>query len=472
MTMAPNYQLLTKLQKKLKETQPASTAMTLKGLYWCNTGLPHKDCDVSILVTRRRYGRRAFFHGVQHCGSPWSCPVCTIKELQMRQAEITQIINAKRDNEGLFAKMATMTISHSKNQSAAEVLCNLQEAKKIFNHNATKYMRKELPSWRGTITALECKYSEHFGWHWHYHILYFMNEHDAQHFEEIQPELQRRWFHAGTKASGYNQWDAPSLKKTMKQQAGYYISKQIVTTGSYIAKEMAKPDNGKKWSVAPMQLLMSDSPRDNDLFFEYALAAKRKARITYSCNLRKYVNEEEIRKNLNGNEHLSTTLVCTWSSDDWSEIINHEFSPVTDTEKFSIRRRLLVAAELDGASGVVDVCDAYGLPFPKIYSWTTAECVEIMELQRAAAAARYQPRQRGKLIPLTDVIEADEIYNPEEWRRRNENIAENRKFLKSMWGIDESGEQVTINCTATQATTSSSATPATIPSAAAAAPTP
>ncbi len=443
--MVPNYQLLTKIQRMMTNSQPASTQLSLRALFWCNTAPHDPKGEVSILVTRRQRGRHASFHGVQHCHNPWSCPVCTAQMLTIKAAEVTQIIEAKKI-QGLYPKMVTYTVPHNRRETAAEVLKKLQIIKRRYNRNLRYVLRKEFPSWDGTITSLECKYSAHFGWHWHYHVLYFFDAFDCVKFDNYESILTAYWRLAALQTLNLDMRYVSNITAGKNESTPVHISPGIVKDGSYLAKEVVKYDNGKKFSRSVFELAHSSDLLDNALFFEFALAARGKQRVQIGSHMRQYIDEEALKKNLSGNKHISTTLVCSWSAEDWSEIINQEFGINTGNEP-SIRKKLLKAAELDGAMGVIEVCSELYLPYPKIHSKTIARDVVTEEWIRAelqSSAARLLNPCAAAPALIRETVEADAIYTPEQWRQRQQNIEEYRAG-SDLFGLGAEGEQVTIS---------------------------
>lgn len=54
---------------------------------------------------------RAFFQGVETCGSVWHCPVCAPKIAEKRRVEVGQAIE-RHFADGGMAIMVTLTIPH------------------------------------------------------------------------------------------------------------------------------------------------------------------------------------------------------------------------------------------------------------------------------------------------------------------------------------------------------------------------
>lgn len=419
-----DYHLQARLQKIISQ-MPLSVQTTLSGLYKCGT-IPiaskqqayfGERVGVDIMMNRYSNGkRRAWFKGLMTCHNSWVCPVCGMRRMVLAREKLNIIIENMK-NDGFAAVMVTLTIPHHKKQSAAEVYGNLRQALVKWQNVIQRYKKTRVHI-ESSVTSTECMYSSFNGWHFHLHVLYFIPIDELSQFFDDEIMLRNRWLKI---------IDSIGLPRnfhgTEKGHAlGLFISKTPRSNADYLVKELVKvvkprKTHGNFSGRYPLELLASENPRDNERYIELALATKGYSRIHCGHGLLKRydIDTDAIKKNIcEETGCIETQVVCSFTLSDWYEIMGDEDYHCGERNH---RRGLLLAAELDGLSGILYYCETFGLPYPV---W---DYVREKRLQLPA----------GRAAPTKQIVEADEIITEEEWEERQRNKQQFEEFYNSLW---------------------------------------
>lgn len=348
-----DYKLQHDLQTKL-EAQPLSTRQQLKALRNCKRSIVPASGYKFVDVHRIRCGNkiRAGFANLYNCKSLWSCPTCAAFGLQKHRDKISSIIDHYHAR-GYDACMITYTIPHNKIQPLSTLLQILRRT-----YNGTQAARL-LPSSAGSITSTEVTYNDVTGWHPHLHVLYFIPQ---ARWHEILPaaeQIRQRWQNYLANYILKEEFRVNPNADTVHVSMNKKRVRRI-TSGDYIAKELAKIRLGKHRlkSRSPFELIESDDPRDFDRYVEYALATKGMTRVKYSRGLQKGV-DFTAKKNSAFTEPVAEEVLCSFSESSWRLIIEDE---IYGSRKRHRRRILLCACV--GFDRVVQYCEANNLPPP------------------------------------------------------------------------------------------------------------
>ncbi len=150
--------------------------------------------SVSVLYSPKH--RAAHLGGLQTCGSPWSCPVCSAKIGERRAEELGGGVKAWAGR----LLMVSLTLRHSSDDVLAELLDALMKAS-YGMRNGRWWMRfQQTYGLVGTVRALEVTHGGQ-GWHPHLHVLFFVAaDVDVAQFEA---ELRGRWLDVVAKQGRY-----------------------------------------------------------------------------------------------------------------------------------------------------------------------------------------------------------------------------------------------------------------------------
>lgn len=131
---------------------------------------PHVD-----LYKSRKHGK-AFFSGLQTCGSVWIDPVCDAKISERRRAELLGAMKQHHSDCGCVF-MLTLTAPHNIRDKIVDLLKGHSKAlAAFFAHRQVKKIFSDMYS-VGQVRALEVTHGRRrevsHGWHPHHHILIF-----------------------------------------------------------------------------------------------------------------------------------------------------------------------------------------------------------------------------------------------------------------------------------------------------------
>lgn len=350
-----DYKLQHELQYKLRQL-PVSTQITFKSINHCKCSIiPTANCSgVEVVAARKGNQLRAHFANLYNCKSLWACPTCAAYGLMKHRDKITKIIKHWADR-GYWACMVTFTVPHNRRESAATVFKRLKDvSKKVRPH-------LYLPESLGSVTSTEFTYSSAFGWHPHHHVLYFIPKHNWCELEAAVGQIRRRW---ASVLAGMGYTDDEQIKNlSVHLSTTNKGAPRKITTGDYVAKEMAKLKIGRRdfKSRTPFELIDSPDPHDFELFLEYAAATKGSSRIQYYRAICKGVDFSDTKKNANdtNTEPVTETILCVFPKYSWYEILDIELAT-----HVRHRRRILLAAVAGGYNRILRYCEENNLPKP------------------------------------------------------------------------------------------------------------
>ncbi len=224
----------------------------------------------------------AYFRGLQHCGSPWSCPVCAARIAERRRQEVQQAIDAAlaRGN-GVY--LVTLTFPHRLEQPVGELRDKMAKATGRLRSGRRYKELKNCFGMFGEIRALEVTRSGFNGWHLHQHVLIF-TQHPLPDLTRFRRKLYVLWATACKKA-GLN---LPSYQHGVDVQGATHAAAYVAKWG--FADELGKAH----WKRAagdhytPWELLARATAGDRDAgerFREYALAFKGKRQLYWTKGL-------------------------------------------------------------------------------------------------------------------------------------------------------------------------------------------
>lgn len=139
---------------------------------YCGLPLPSEDDGegVEVRITRDDAGdSHAFFHRLQHCGSPYICPDCAAWLAVRRSKEISQAAAKWVAKKGGQLVFATFTLQHRWGQPLAELL---RQMGKAWQYMTSTRKWKTRVDYVGFVRSLEITLGPN-GWHPHYHVLLF-----------------------------------------------------------------------------------------------------------------------------------------------------------------------------------------------------------------------------------------------------------------------------------------------------------
>jgi hypothetical protein len=302
-----------------------------------------QGCDF-VEVHKCKTAKRAFYKGVQVCGSVWICPVCASRITEERRRELTEALYGK--DARYIPVMVTYTIRHHKGQTLTETLNGLKRCLARLKSGRWFQRIKEESFWAGTISALEITYGAN-GWHPHQHeivLLELGHMRDADNPEAAQKamdfvvgvlamNLSKRWSEI-TRKFGFDATEEHGVTLTTEgEKLSLYAAK--------FGKE--KLDPSKRWTLphelakaavkrakqsgrTPMQLLadyaLLGDVEAGRLFQEYAEAVFGMRQLNYSRNLRVKLGLGKMSdKEIAEDAHTESDLLARLDLQQWRVVV-------------------------------------------------------------------------------------------------------------------------------------------------------
>lgn len=305
--------------------------------------------------------KRAFFSGVQVCGSVWGCPICAAKISERRRLEIQQAIDWAYES-GLQPMMVTLTFPHQRTDDLGDLLDKQRAALEILREGGTWTNIKKRWGYQGLIRALEMTHSERNGWHPHTHELWFVNPNVTA--GDVKTTVLKRWKEACVEVGLLDPEDGPSWRAFDVRAVDV---KPWISASDYLAKmdsaahwgadrEMAKASSkgtrpGRRSGTHPFGLLRRSldggkgSQRAGQLFVDYLVTVtkKRCRALFFSPGLKAKVGiEDKNDKEVAQEQREEADILGRLEAEDWRLI-----------RSLNSQSRVLDAAELNGWEGVI-----------------------------------------------------------------------------------------------------------------------
>lgn len=243
--------------------------------------------------------KKAFYTGLQTCGSVWTCPICANKIQEVRRQEIACAMNYFYELEQKHqAVMITFTFPHAKTDKLAELLKKFKVALKSFKSGRPFIRFKKEFGYKGLIRSLEVTHGEN-GWHPHTHELFFVLDDIDE--DKFASDVRGMWWNFCLSVGLVK--DKPRKKKEFFAHA--IDVKFKCSTSEYLAKQ----DDAKHWGVDreiargvgkseninkgkhPFKLA---DENNHELFIEYTTAIKNTAQIYWTPGLKDLVGVNDI----------------------------------------------------------------------------------------------------------------------------------------------------------------------------------
>jgi len=266
--------------------------------------------------------KKAYYKGLQTCGSVHSCPICAVKISEYRKQEIEDLLEKSKD---FYHYMITLTVPHYSDQSCQDVRKKFMDARrKVKKRRSLKKEPDFIPykkimdhhHYDGSVTTVEVTYGKN-GWHVHSHEMIILKKRveDLPAFREM---IYQNWKKSvelsGIEIKDYRAFNLRSVK--IDELKGDHINKMTTY--------LTKIDSAKHWGMAAelAKGIMKKSDNNNvtpfgmlhkindekdpeekrklfsfyaPKFFEYCQAFKGKNFIIFSKGLKKKYEIIEIK---------------------------------------------------------------------------------------------------------------------------------------------------------------------------------
>nr|CRY95485.1 hypothetical protein [uncultured prokaryote] len=289
-----------------------------------------------IQVLRGASTDRAYFHGLQVCAMPWTCPVCASKISERRRHEVARAME-QAHVLGLRVRLVTLTVPHGLGDDLGSMVDAMTKAwTRLWQGKAGMLLRLSLGLW-GHIRALEVTHGAN-GFHPHFHALMFY--HPEQTNDGQWEKLPGRW-QTVAQRSGLPQ---PSMEHGCQiddgTKAAQYVAKGVWGLESEVTKGHVK--KGKRGSRTPFDLLrdyMKGDKQAGALWRTYAMSFEGRRQLYWSNGLKKLLaiadlTDEEIVHKPDDERSL---LLASISDEAWLLIYRRKMeSAVLDLAETSV----------------------------------------------------------------------------------------------------------------------------------------
>ena len=273
----------------------------------------------AVGVLKSKTYNRAFYNGLQTCGSVWTCPVCASKIQEKRRGEVAKAVDYFYSNN-YQAVLITFTFSHKRTDILELLLKQFADALKKLRKGKQWDNFKKRVDFKGLIRSLEVTHSENNGFHPHTHELWFLDKNVNQ--KEFIAFVQKRWLSACKRAGLFK--DGDNLKNFLKRsidvkfncRASDYLNKQDSSFHWGVDREIAK--GASKKGKHPFYFLEENTPRTRQLFLEFADAIKGKSQLFWSRGLKNLVgindktDEELAEEETDNADNLGLLTLTQW----------------------------------------------------------------------------------------------------------------------------------------------------------------
>ena len=343
--------------------------------------------------------KRAFFSGVQVCGSVWGCPICAAKVSERRRLEIQQAIDWAYESR-LQPMMITLTFPHQRTDDLADLLDKQREALKRLRQGRVWSLAKRRWDFQGLIRALELTHSERNGWHPHTHEVWMVSPETTA--GDVRTTVLKRWKQICVEVglldpeneASWRAFDVRGVDVKPWISASDYLAKMDSAAHWGVDREMAKASSkgtkgGKRAGTHPFGLLRRSldggkgSERAGELCVQYLMTVteKRCRALFFTPGLKGRIGIDDKKdEELAREEREEAEVLGQLEAEDWRLI-----------RSCKAQAAVLDAAEADGWEGVVlllgQLAEQTGSVEPKAKRRPLAEVRADAE---AAAAERQQ----------------------------------------------------------------------------------
>jgi hypothetical protein len=265
--------------------------------------------------------RRAFYHGLQACGMPWTCPVCAAKIAERRRIEVAAAIAAAKAL-GLQVWLLSLTIRHGAGDDLGDITEKMHQAwRKLWQGKAGRAQYAAMGI-VGTIRALEVKHRFLNGFHPHFHALVFFDP--ARSDPAAWSKLPGIWIKRCTSVG----LRPPTLERGCRvdpgDHAARYVAKGVWGLESEITHGAFKSD-GEGDSRTPFDLLRDYRNGDKQagaIWVAYREAMEGRRQLYWSNGLRKLLNQVELSDDeiLRSKDDEASALLATITGPQWKAI--------------------------------------------------------------------------------------------------------------------------------------------------------
>lgn len=287
----------------------------------------------------------AFYSGLQTCGSPWLCPVCSSKISEVRRTELNDALAWAR-GLGVVPVMLTLTHRHGAGDVLSANLAAMKKAKQRLRQR--REWRAVKPMIAGTVTATEVTHGVAAGWHVHFHEVVFVEADSEADAVALFADMGNVWVRC-LQGCGLDGIEERAWQVQGAASVGEYMAKW----GAAEELALGERKKGNRGGLTPWQLLTASKDGDKAAsarWVEYAKAFKGSRQLVWSPGLKAAVgltdtdDTEAAAEEPPAPEKVANITYETWTHD----------RPRRSAARHR-RARILDAAEIGGAAAVAVV---------------------------------------------------------------------------------------------------------------------
>lgn len=295
--------------------------------------------DHAAGVTVMKGQKRAYYAGLQVCGSIWICPICAAKISEGRRVELQQGI-ARWRSSGYAVLHRVLTIPHNQGDRLKNMLDAFSRARGYLLNRKGHKRIGAVVGLVGTIRALEVTLGSN-GWHVHTHELLFVKQKEID-IQKMEKDILTQWQTACIDAG----LGRPNDHGVIIQD-GSYADKYAAKWGLESEVTKAHTKAGRVGNQGPWDILraIKDKPTSDNVgaYVEYAKCFKGRHQLHWSRGLKEMLgvvekSDVEIAAEVSKEDRM-LGILSKW---EWSIILSKEK-----------RGEVLAAAERGGWNGVV-----------------------------------------------------------------------------------------------------------------------
>jgi hypothetical protein len=278
------------------------------------------SCGSDIGVLKSHEHKNTSFSGLQTCGSPWNCTVCSAKISERRKNEVVDALEQHIANGGI-TYFVTFTFRHGRKQSLVELKEKQREAFKYLRKSRGYEKYKKLVGYSGMIRALEVTWGQANGWHPHTHEIIFGDVKTS--FQSIKRLLFPEWLKACEKAG----LPAPSFRNGIDVRGGEKAGDYVNKYGKELTKGHMKKASGDRFS--PFDLLRSYFYDQNELhgvkFVEFSDAMQGARQLYWTNGLKaKFKINDKSDDALASEAQEYSYLMGNIPLEHWKAVVNYK----------------------------------------------------------------------------------------------------------------------------------------------------
>lgn len=292
-------------------------------------------------------GSVAGWSGLQHCGSPWSCPTCSAQISRQRADELGQVVERWHRDGGRIV-FVTLTVRHDRTQSLRTVWDAVGKGWAAATSGrgwveATERFGMLMPNGKRKLhfaRVAETTISDETGWHVHVHAMVFVRGDwaDGQAVADLLGgAMWERWDRAVQRAGLRPGVRAASDARMVSPVAGgdqplaEYFAKAVYELTGAVNKA------ARGGSLTPFQLLAliqafeggdldalggRDINRLRALWAEWEQVSRGRRQISYSRGLLRLCAVETLTDDeIVDDDQLEGQVILTLSCDQWKKIV-------------------------------------------------------------------------------------------------------------------------------------------------------